>query len=177
MPNKKRFKVGNDVYEIDEQDVNDFLSDNPNATQNFAVGNDVFEIQAQDVDAFLADNPNAKEGVYDYIKVPAPTQESKKKIESSPIQSSVVQSNTSVSPKQNVSQSGGNRPFVEQLFIDAKKKSESNLSKINETTKKVESIRKKRESGIPLSADEVTLVKTGFSKINPSYSKLSDVQV
>ena len=130
MPNKKRFKVGNDVFDIDEQDVNDFLADNPNATQNFAVGNDVFEIKAQDVDAFLADNPNAKEGVYDYMRIQN-VETPKKKVTPSPIQSSAVQSSTSVSPKPSVSASGGNRPFVEQLFIDAKNKSDNNLKESN----------------------------------------------
>jgi ribosomal protein S18 acetylase RimI-like enzyme len=63
MPeNKRTFKVGNDIYDIDESQVSEFTKDAPDAIEvkSFLVEKDTFDIPLSDVDGFLKDVPNAK---------------------------------------------------------------------------------------------------------------------
>ena len=61
MGKKRTFKVGNDTYDIDEQDVKGFLRDMPNALEmkSYTVAKDTFDIPMNEEQAFIADNPNA----------------------------------------------------------------------------------------------------------------------
>lgn len=63
MPeNKKTFKVGNEVYDIEETQVKEFLKDVPDAIEvkSFTVDKDTFDIPLNDVNDFLKDVPDAK---------------------------------------------------------------------------------------------------------------------
>jgi hypothetical protein len=63
MPeNKKTFKVGSEVYDIEETQVSEFLKDVPDAVEvkSFVVDKDTFDIPINDVGDFLKDVPNAK---------------------------------------------------------------------------------------------------------------------
>ena len=61
MPDRT-FKVGKDVYDIQEKDVDAFLKDFSDAVevQSFTVDKDTFDIPLNDVDAFLKDFPKAQ---------------------------------------------------------------------------------------------------------------------
>jgi len=61
MP-KRTFKVGDDIYDIEESESASFLKDMPDAKEvkSFIVGKDTFDIDVSDVDAFLTDMPDAK---------------------------------------------------------------------------------------------------------------------
>ena len=61
MPDRT-FKVGKDIYDIQEKDVDAFLKDFSDAVevQSFTVDKDTFDIPLTDVDAFLKDFPKAK---------------------------------------------------------------------------------------------------------------------
>jgi hypothetical protein len=62
MSKKRTYKVGDDVYDIPENEVSDFLKDTPNATeiQSFVVGSDTFDIPINEVSGFLKEIPSAK---------------------------------------------------------------------------------------------------------------------
>lgn len=62
MPEGKTYKVGNDVFDIPDNDVKDFLRDNPKAVEvnSFLIGKDTFDIPLPDVQDFLKENPQAK---------------------------------------------------------------------------------------------------------------------
>jgi uncharacterized protein YidB (DUF937 family) len=61
MP-KKTYKVGSDVYDIEESEASDFLKDFPNAKEvvSYKVDNDIYDIAVSDTSDFLKDFPNAK---------------------------------------------------------------------------------------------------------------------
>lgn len=62
MADIKTFKVGNEVFEIPDSEVNSFLKDNPEAVgvSSYIVGSDTLDIPDNEVDLFLQDNPDAK---------------------------------------------------------------------------------------------------------------------
>jgi len=62
MPDKRSFKVGKEIYDIDATEVDAFLTDMPNAKEvkSFIVEKDTFDIPLNEVDDFLASMPNAK---------------------------------------------------------------------------------------------------------------------
>lgn len=61
MP-KRTFKVDNDIFDIEDTDVADFLKEAPNAKEvkSFIVDRDTFDIEIPDVEEFLRQAPNAK---------------------------------------------------------------------------------------------------------------------
>ena len=61
MP-KRTYKVGNDIYDIEDSQVSSFLKDMPKAVEvkSFTVGKDTYDIAVKDVPAFLKDMPDAK---------------------------------------------------------------------------------------------------------------------
>jgi hypothetical protein len=58
----KSYKVGEEIYDIEDKDVESFLNDMPDAVeiQSFVVDKDTFDIPVSDVSDFLKDMPNAK---------------------------------------------------------------------------------------------------------------------
>ena len=61
MP-KKTYKIGEDIYDIEDSDVAAFLKQAPNAKEvkSFLVGKDTFDLELPDVDAFIKQVPDAK---------------------------------------------------------------------------------------------------------------------
>jgi len=61
MP-KKTYKVGNDIYDIEDSESVSFLKDMPDAVEvkSFIVGKDTFDIGVDEVEDFLKDMPDAK---------------------------------------------------------------------------------------------------------------------
>lgn len=61
MP-KKTYKVGEEVYDIEDSDVSSFLKDMPDAieVQSFVSDKDTFDIPVNEVQSFLKDMPTAK---------------------------------------------------------------------------------------------------------------------
>lgn len=68
MP-KKTYKIGEDIYDIEESDVSSFLKQAPNAKEvkSFLIGKDTFDVEIPDVDAFLKQVPDAKP-LFDEVK-------------------------------------------------------------------------------------------------------------
>jgi hypothetical protein len=62
MPETTTYKVGEDVYDIPQNEVETFLKDNPKAqkTQSYTIGSDTFDIPENEVPQFLKDVPSAK---------------------------------------------------------------------------------------------------------------------
>lgn len=62
MGKKRSFKYENEVFDIEEKDVNAFLKDVPDAVevQSFVYDKDTFDIELSEVGNFLADVPDAK---------------------------------------------------------------------------------------------------------------------
>jgi len=61
MP-KKTYKIGEDIYDIEESDVSSFLKQAPNAKEvkSFLIGKDTFDVEIPDVDAFLKQVPDCR---------------------------------------------------------------------------------------------------------------------
>ena len=57
----RSFKVGEDVYDIPETDVQSFLKDNPKATEikSYKSGTDTYDIPLNQVNQFIKENPQA----------------------------------------------------------------------------------------------------------------------
>jgi hypothetical protein len=62
MPETTTYKVGEDIYDIPQNEVETFLKDNPKAqkTQSYTIGSDTFDIPENEVPQFLKDVPSAK---------------------------------------------------------------------------------------------------------------------
>ncbi len=58
----KTYKIGNEVYDIPDNEAAAFLSDNPNAieVQSFVSERDTFDIPLSEVESFMKEFPNAK---------------------------------------------------------------------------------------------------------------------
>ena len=62
MESKKKYKVGEDTYNIDDNDSKLFLKDFPNAIEVFSyvADGDTYNLDASDIKPFLKDFPDAK---------------------------------------------------------------------------------------------------------------------
>lgn len=61
MPRQKSYKIGEDIYDIPEKEIPDFLKENPKATEvvSYKIGNDTYDIPTAEEIDFLKENPKA----------------------------------------------------------------------------------------------------------------------